>query len=58
MIKPYTVKFQVHEIIDVPAESEEEAREKAWEWVKDHGYLDAEVIEQSGPMEPDWEKQV
>jgi len=46
-MKKWTVEFQVPEIVDVPAESEEEAIEVAWGTIIDFvGYLYAGATEQ------------
>ena len=52
-VRPWTVEFQVPEIIDVPAETEAEAIEKAWEAVKRKGYLWAGATQQPEVLEPD-----
>ncbi len=45
-MKLWTVEFQVPEIVEVPAESEEEAIELACERVIELGYLSADVREE------------
>ena len=45
-MKLWTVEFQVPEIVQVPAETEEEAIELAWERVQEIGYLYAEATEE------------
>ena len=45
LMKPYTVKFAQHMLTDVPGEDPEDAGERAWKWMKEHGYVD--LIEQA-----------